>query len=261
MTGLCGLILLFGTRLPAFSQEAAHDPLAQQLTDLAIAVATGGEPVGAIVTGSLSEGASYFEDVLIEGDRCYAFLAVGEMTAEDIDLHLYSQSVELGDDVEEDPTPSVFWCNAYLTEVTLEVRMYSGSGRFALEVFAFDEPSEDVDPALSDKLELLSAQFAGGLVPALSAIAGNGRAGETQTYDIQLVPGRCYVLLAASSRSLEDLDLYLVSPDGRLVDFDDDTEGDPVLRYCVPSGEEAVHQLRVNTFSGFGQYLLGVYAQ
>ena len=247
--------------LPAVSQEAAHDPLAQLLTDLAITVATGGEPVGSIVSGSLTEGASYYEDVLIDADRCYAFLAVGETTAEDIDLHLYSQGVELGSDVEEDPTPSVFWCNAHLTEVNLEVRMYTGAGRFVLEVFAFDEPSDNVDPILSDNLEILSSQFAAGFVPALSPIANSSIAGETQTYDVQLVPGRCYVVLAASSRSLEDLDLYLISPTGQLVDFDDNTEGDPVLRYCVPSGEETVHQLRVDTFSGFGQYLLGVYAQ
>jgi hypothetical protein len=154
------------------------DPLAIRLTELTASLVTTAEPaIPVTIMYITQEGTSaYPAEIPVETGRCYSFAAIGEESAQDIDLHVYARGVEVVAHTGLDNTPIVHWCNEVFTEVSVEIRMFRGTGRFAFQAFrdlagppAATPPSTDISTPSRSRRQ--------GYLPAVRLSRGLAHAG------------------------------------------------------------------------------------
>ena len=234
------------------AQVDPADPLAVRLNEIAVPYLVDAEPIGPILAGYLDLGTpSRFVEVPVDRGACYSILAVPENDGADLDLYLYAGPVEVGSDVGVGSAPRVHWCNTDHTVVSLEIRFHNGHGRYIFQVLRASD--SDTGDTLELAINGLAARFADGYRPAAASQFGTLPTGSHQDFEVRLAAGRCYVIVAAGSETVRDLDLELHSLDGELIDLDRATHAQPVLRYCTPR-TSGVFTLRVLLVTGFGDF-------
>lgn len=249
--GIACLVAL--TCWPAFlaAQAISEDPLAVQLTLAADANDAELTPTTSLRTARLDEGESHYEPIEVDVGACYSFYALAEDIDADLDLHLYGDTVRVAADVDTNREPDIHWCNPGLSRVSLELRMYSGSGRVVFQAFRAGEPSQP--DTLWAHLSAMAGRYAEGYVPAAPPEQAELATGGEARFNLMLAGDRCYVIVGTGVDTVTDLDFFLTDSAGVVVDSDQATHAEPVLRYCVDAGQGGAFELRIVMLSGFGQ--------
>ena len=257
LLSLC--LALFIILHPPALRSQTDDPLAIRLANTVTSFSATVEPMGPIVVGELSEESSAFVPIDVERGQCYSFLGVAESSEADLDLHLYAEGIEVAADIEVSSTSTVHWCNLTFDRVSLEARMYSGHGRYALQLFREADGGTSSNDALWAALNSLAGRFAEGFIPAAAPIEGELALGQEESYNIVLAGGRCYVGIGAAETTVVDIDLLLENPAGALLDSDLEPHAEPVLRYCTPEGAGGQFKVRVRMVQGYGRFGFRLY--
>ena len=234
--------------------QSADDPLAVRLANIATSFDATTEPIAPISTGQLAEETSDFLPIDVELGRCYSFLGVAEASDADLDLHLYGEGVEVAADIEISNVSAIHWCNHVFERVSLEIRMYSGSGRYALQLFRETEAGNTADDVLWAALNALAGRYAEGFIPAAAPVVGELALGQEESYDVLLAGGRCYVGIGVGEQTVVDIDLLLESSAGVLLDSDLRPDAEPVLRYCTPESTGGQFRVKVRMVRGYGRF-------
>jgi len=248
-------LLAFLLTASLVSAQAEEDPLILRLTDVMAPFAEGAQVHRPIQTAMLADsGASVFYEIAVSPDRCYSFVAVGEQTLEDLDLFLYAEGLELTAHTGVDNFPIVHWCNTVFDRVSVELRSYSGHGRFAFEALVHPSMPDGFDETLWAALNSLTGRYAEGARPARAPWMDVLPESRDRLFDVDLVPGRTYVVIAVGGPTVSDLDMLLLNDTGEEVDADLRTDPVAVLRYAVPPESDGRHHVRVVMTAGFGEF-------
>ena len=177
------------------------------------------------------------------GGRCYSIAAVGDSKVVDLDLRLFAPSRDatlLASDVSRGRDAVVKICPQRSGQYLLDVRMYQGSGNYALRSFVLAEPNGEARPSgvqglarilyaeLVSRIErrgMVARPLGWGLVPAGNAL----------TLPVQLEAGRCYALGGVPADEIQrgDLDLALVDGSGTLLAWDVGRGSQPLIFHCA----------------------------
>lgn len=214
--------------------------------------------------GRLEEGEGREFGVRLEGEKCYAILAVGDGTVRDLDLILLDGSgKQLDRDIEADPRPIVRVCPTQSGQFTMQVRAYSGGGQFVYA--AYQWPRGTRGPfGLSGLLYVRLAEVTSllgvekyepdpGFTPEKGTLA---RQGQSKTHEVELKAGACYAIAAVGGEGVADLDLRL-SMGGREIVRDTTRNAFPAVRHCPQTTGRMT--LTIEAAQGQGDYFFQVF--
>jgi hypothetical protein len=244
----------------AVAQLAADDPLALRLSEVASSFTANAQPYGPIHSQQLAQSTSDYIDVQVRIGECYSFVGVGDGSLTDLDLHVYGDGIEVGGDTGIDNTPVVHWCNHLFERVSVELRPYSGWGRSLFQVFVHDAEAELPGHPLRAALNAVAGRYAGGYVAAAPSQLDELPTGGEAAFQLTLAGGRCFVIVAVGADTVTDLDLLLYDGAGALVDSDQATDAEPVVRPCIEAGSGGEYRLVSRMVAGFGEYGFRVFA-
>ncbi len=263
---LIGLILI---AIPAFAEDRTADAVTiKKLVEAASRAAPGTEKLGEFHTGQLAKRATTVVEVQLDRARCYTFIAVGGAGVSDLSLTVSAHGKEVGGDRISGEQPIVKWCSPGRVKASVKIAMYAGSGPFALGVYAEkgDAPAsaEKVggkgNDFISNRIRQLHGQFGKGRAAISALLKGNLSTGNDQVFKVRLRAGHCYTIIGAGSPSVRNLDIVLLDPNGRELDKDASKNNFPTVETdpCLRSGGQ--YRIKVNMFSGFGQFGLQVFS-
>jgi len=240
--------------LSAAAQDDS-DALILKLTDVMAPFSEGAEVYRPIQTGVLSESNdSRFFEIAVSADQCYSFVATSEDTLDDLDMFVYADNVQLTENTANDNFPVIQWCNTVFDRVSVELRAYSGQGRYAFEVLAYPRMPDGFDETLWAALNAVTGRYAEGARPARAPWMDVLPERSDRLFAVNLVPGRTYVVVAVGGPTVSDLDLVLIDGVGDEVDADFRPDAIAVLRYTVPTDSSGRYQIRLVMAAGFGEY-------
>ncbi|MFO0695759.1 MAG: hypothetical protein U0230_19515 [Polyangiales bacterium] len=228
--------------------------------------ARGYEPYGDQTRGSLREGETRDFQVNLEGDKCYAILAVGDNGVRNLDLIVTDRiGRALDQDVENDARPIVRTCPTQTGDQTIQVRMTAGSGNFYYAAYRW--PRGTSGPfgisgvqwvRLGEMNSLLrSEQFA----PSTDLMTLNDRGrlasqGASVTKRLNLQAGRCYAIAVVGDSGITDLGVVLRQNRQDVVG-DDSHSAFPQVRTCPAAG--GAYELVVSAQGGSGTFVYQVF--
>jgi hypothetical protein len=210
--------------------------------------------------GELQEGFRDARSVLLEGGHCYAVAAVGDERVMDLDLFIRTSSgLEVGRDDSRRSSAVVRLCPPRSGELIAEVRMYGGSGDYAVVTYQLDEPQVVLPRGVEGNargryLEVARRLQMRGLGPRPLSW-GMLVPGQVLSIPVDLTAGRCYALSAVTADEAADgdLDLMLLDEDGRLVSWDLGRGTAPMIFHC-PDRSGRFH-VRGRLYGAWGRYL------
>ena len=114
-----------------------HGYLAKRLRARHGQVGEGKRPVTGVIAGTLRTGERKRIPLTVEGGKCYVVLAVGVPSVRELDLRLVDAfGKERDKDRTRDAFPAVRACPAVGGTWHLDVHMFHGYGRYAVQAFA-----------------------------------------------------------------------------------------------------------------------------
>lgn len=240
---------------------------------------------GATVSGRpwvafLREGESTTRSVRLPTAGCYGFLGVGHRRVRDLDLYVHTESgMQLTRDVEIDAHPYVRYCGAEGLRLFVTARMVAGQGELRVTTFA------NAPPSIPDVERLLAGCAAGGgsvgesvdvgpeppqatVTQALDALTirlaalGYRRSGAPVLAQVQamnrdrrtvhLDGGSCYAIAAVGGTGAVDVDLALLTPEGRPISQDNARDRDALVKVCPALSVDMQAEVRI--YRGGGDY-------
>ena len=167
---------------------------------------------------------------------------------------------ELARDTATDPRPRLCVCPARSGAARLEVRMFDGSGRYAVRTLALaslSDAPESLPSALRQRWsEIASRLRRQGFELQLPLERGDLELASRQVHHVLLRAGRCYAIAAAAPEG--DLDLALLDTDGGVIASHTAEDATPVVMTC-PRASETV-EVEVKLLRARAQYVLGIWA-
>ncbi|MCP4677128.1 MAG: hypothetical protein GY854_16760 [Deltaproteobacteria bacterium] len=240
----------------------------QSLEAAAKTAAVGMKQFGEIHTGHLEKRGTTIIEVQLDRARCYTFIAVGGKGAADISLTVSSLGKEVASDRISGKQPVTKWCSPGRAKVEIKLAMYDGSGSFALGVYApKDEEHAKAEKVggkdtdfIANRVRQLHGQFGKDRAAISKLFRGNLSTGNEQVFKVRLRGGHCYSIIAAGSPSVRNLDLILIDKTGRELDRDTSKNNFPSLETnpCIKSSGQ--YRVKVNMFSGYGQFGFQVFS-
>lgn len=110
---------------------------------------------------------------------------------------------------------------------------------------------------LEAALDESGARAVGGGGARISKLEGRAVRGDLEAgFLVTLEPNVCYAVLGAGDDTLSAIDLFVSAPSGSWVARTTQSEPRPVVRFCAK--QAGPHRIAA-TFTGRGQYLVGVY--
>ncbi len=226
--------------------------------------ARGYEAYGDTARGSLEESASQRFQIRLEGDKCYAILAVGDNGVRDLDLIVRDGSGGVIDrDIEADARPIVRVCPDRDVEQEIEVRMASGEGRFVYAAYRWPRGTHGpfgisglMYVRLAEVTSLLQVE---GYEPSVDFMPERGRLrreGQEAHHRLNLPTGKCYSILAVGGQGVNNLDVTL-SHGNRELASDASRNAFPDVRLCTEQGGR--YDLAVRARQGSGDYFYQVF--
>ncbi len=242
-------------RDPAALSAVEHlTRLSARLTDL------GYRRVGAARNGQLPHGQTNQNPVPLAAGRCYAIQGAGGDHVDDLDLRVLGPDGRpLGQDVGADARPLVRLCPAVDGPHSVDLRMFSGSGEWAFEVF---EAPADVPHRLGDDvvgvararaLEVAMEAARRRLSPAGDAVRGGAWLGPAVPFGVTLRAGRCYLFGAAADEEPGLLDVWLAGRDGAVLAADTNERERAMVFHCARRDQRATVNVRVQ--GGRGEFV------
>lgn len=126
---------------PTTATGQPTDVLARNMQVHAQQLAPGMLPATPIFRGTLQEGQTQDFQAVLQPGKCFKILGVGATTVRDLDLYLFDpNNVALQQDTETDAYPVLGLesaiCPQTAGQFRVQVKMYQGTGDFAVQVFA-----------------------------------------------------------------------------------------------------------------------------
>jgi hypothetical protein len=211
-------------------------------------------------SGHLGQGQSTRVQISLVRDHCYAVQAMGGDHVDDLDLRVFSPLGRfLVQDAGLDARPSMRFCAAVSGEHPVDVRMYSGSGEFHLEVFEIPEMSnrlggDVVGVERARALDVASEAARRSLRPWLDAQRGTSWTSSVTGFPVDFRAGRCYMFGTAGNEQLAALDTWIAGPDGAVLASDTNERERALVFYCARRDLRGT--VYVRTHGGRGEYVL-----
>jgi hypothetical protein len=229
--------------------------------------ARGYEAFGAPQNAQLAEGGTQEYEVDLEGDKCYAILAVGDSGVRNLDLTLLdAQGREVDRDDAGDARPTVRVCPSADGHFRMRVRMMGGSGSYVYAPYRWPRGTHGpfglaglIYVRLAEVTALLRVE---GYEPDPNYAMDRGtlaREGATGQHQLQLSAGQCYSITAVGGDGIHDLDLSLVQGSTQVATDLGVRNAFPSVRQCVSTTGNYV--LTVRAASGSGPYIYQVFSR
>jgi hypothetical protein len=240
----------------------------QKLENAAKASVSNMEKVGDIQSGYLNQGASAVVAVQLDRARCYKFIAVGGTGVTDLSISVNAHGKEVTSDRISGKKLIAEWCSPGRVKVKIKLTIYDGNGSYALGTYGEKDGTrrgiEKVGGRGSDfianRIRQLHAQFGKNRAAVSPLLRGNLSTGNQKNFEIRLNAGHCYTIITAGSPSVRNLDIHLVSPNGRELNSDQSKNSYPTVETNPCVRVTGKHTIRVYMFSGFGQFGLQVFS-
>ncbi len=269
LIGFVGLVVWLSVVTPVTAQGLDDNgALVKKLKEVVEKISNDLEKIGEVHTGHLDKRENKTIEVQLNVARCYTFVTVGDSGAADISLTIRAHGKEVAGDRISGSQPQVKWCSSGRVKAEVKVSMYNGSGSFALGVYAkraeTNSSAEKVggneNDFISNRVRQLHGQFGEGRAAISPLIRGNLSTGNEKIFKVRLKAGHCYTIIGAGSPSVRNLDIILLSPNGRELNRDTSKNNFPSFSTdpCPRSGGQ--YRIKVNMFSGFGQFGFQVFS-
>lgn len=229
--------------------------------------ARGYESLGAPQHAHLDEGGTQEYEVDLEGNKCYAILAVGDSGVRNVDLTLLDASGhEVDRDDAGDSRPTVRVCPSADGHYRMRVRMMSGAGDYVYAPYRWPRGTHGpfglaglVYVRLSEVTALLSVE---GFAPDANYSMERGTLrteGASDTQQLQLSAGSCYSITVVGGDGIHDLDLTLTQGSTQVATDLGVRNAFPSVRQCVSTS--GAYTLSVRAASGSGPYVMQVFSR
>lgn len=245
-----------------------HRPAPEVLVERLLApyLAQSWAPVGAPGSGRLRRQEVGRWSFSAEEGRCYLVQGVGGDGVDDLDLVVHGpDGAVAAQDVALDATPAVRFCAEQRGEHPVEVRMYAGSGAWAVRAVEAPSPRASVPPADLDATgrarhrELVLEAEARGMSPAGEALRGAPWGSLTQTLRMPVEAGRCYLVGAAADAAVTAIDVWVSDPAGAVLASDTSERERATVYHCARrAGELMIH---VRTATARGSWVLQTFTR
>lgn len=229
--------------------------------------ARGYEAMGQQSNGELAAGGTQDYQVQLEGGRCYAILAVGDNSVQDLDLHLLDQrGREVDRDIATDARPTVRVCPTASGTYTMRVEMASGQGAYVYAPYRW--PRGTSGPfglsglswvRMSEVTALLRVE---GYEPDPGFTPGQGRLrrqGATGSHQVELYGGQCYAVVVVGGEGVNDLDVTLSQGNTQLSSDYGSRNAFPSVRHCVPT--DGNFSFTITAADGSGEYHYQIFSR
>ncbi len=216
-------------------------------------------PVGEIHSGTLPGQHSAVEPVALQAGHCYVVMAAGGPNVDDLDLVVGGPDRQaLGHDVGMDAHPSVRVCPWTNGQHPVEVRMFAGSGQWAMSVVEIRPsepalPSDIVGVERARAMEIAGDAVRRGFTPMGPPLRGAPWGHAPMIYPIQLRAGRCYLMGAAASDVLTPIEAWLSDATGAVSAADTAERERAVIYHCADRDQRATVTVRAP--NGRGEYV------
>jgi hypothetical protein len=252
-----------------FAQEAPGDEaLAEKLKKTAEISANNMEMVGEPQFGVLDKRGTTSIEIQLDKARCYTFVVVGDTGVTDLSLTINAYDKEVASDRISGKQPLVKWCAPGRVKVEAKLTMYSGSGSYALGVYGEHQEAPtgaervggNGSDFISNRIRQLHGQFGKGRAAITPVFRGNLSTGNDQIFKVRLKAEHCYTIVSAGSPSVRNLDITLIDENGTELAKDKKTNNFPTVdtEPCLRAAGQ--YKIKVNMFSGFGQFGLQVFS-
>ncbi len=229
--------------------------------------ARGYESLAASQHAHLDEGGTQEYAVDLEGNKCYAILAVGDSGVRNLDLTLLdSAGHEVDRDDAGDSRPTVRVCPSADGHYRMRVRMMSGAGDYVYAPYRWPRGTHGpfglaglIYVRLSEVTALLSVE---GFAPDANYSMERGTLrseGASDTQQLQLSAGSCYSITVVGGDGVHDLDLTLTQGGTQVATDLGVRNAFPSVRQCVSTSGS--YTLSVSAASGSGPYLMQVFSR
>jgi hypothetical protein len=229
--------------------------------------ARGYESLGAPQHATLDEGGTQEYEVDLEGNKCYAILAVGDSGVRNVDLTLLDAAGrEVDRDDAGDSRPTVRVCPSADGHYRMRVRMMSGAGNYVYAPYRWPRGTHGpfglaglIYVRLSEVTALLSVE---GFAPDANYAMERGTLrseGGTETEQLQLSAGSCYSITVVGGDGIHDLDLSLTQGSAQVATDLGVRNAFPSVRQCVTTS--GPYTLTVRAASGAGPYVMQVFSR
>jgi hypothetical protein len=246
--------------------EPLGPPIAVELSSVAKQLASLGYRLeGGVLFGGLPERRREVRRVMLEGGRCHALAAIGDVDVEDIDMRLLSISDTaslVAADVTRRRDAVVKVCPDKAGVYVLDVRMYRGAGSYVVQSFGLTEPTAPLPAGVEGATRIPYAELLTQLdqrgMRATPVVWGLLQPESTQAVPLQLRAGRCYAVgaVTASDFAGGDLDMSLVDENGRLFAAEIGPNPSPLLFHCPTRDTRARAILQAHEIRRPARFLL-----
>jgi hypothetical protein len=249
-------------------EQVPQNKTIQKLETTAKASAVNMEKVGDIQSGYLNQGTSAVVPVQLDRARCYKFIAVGGKGVTNLSLAVNAHGKEVSSDRISGTKLVAEWCSPGRVKVKIKLTIYDGSGSYALGVYGAKEGGQpDIEKVggngsdfIANRIRQLHTQFGRNRAVVSPLLRSNLSTGNQKNFEIRLHAGHCYTIIAAGSPSIRNLDIRLLSPNGRELSNDQSKNSYPIVETNPCIRVAGKHTVRVYMFSGFGQFGLQVFS-
>jgi hypothetical protein len=229
--------------------------------------ARGYESLGAPQHAQLAEGGTQEYAVDLQGNNCYAILAVGDSGVRNLDLTLLDASgTEVDRDDAADTRPTVRVCPTADGHYRMRVRMMSGTGSYVYAPYHWPRGTHGpfglaglIYVRLSEVTALLNVE---GFTPSVDYAMQRGtlaREGATDTQQLQLSAGSCYSITVVGGDGIHDIDLSLAQGSTQVATDLGVRNAFPSVRQCVSTTGN--YTLTVRATSGSGPYVMQIFSR
>jgi len=246
-------------------QESAALAALARLTD---EVGAGSEPLGQPVVARVGHRQSHGWEVLLEGARCYRFLAAGDQGIGGITLTVNDGDEEVAGDRISGNRPVIHWCAPRRIRVQVKALVTGGSGAVAMGVLSSQAAAlhapERVGGTETDfianRLRQIHAQQGKGRAAITGVMRGNLGTTAEQVFEVRLNAGRCYTVIAVGSPSVRNIDISLLDREGREIQKDDTAHGFSVLDTSPCPSFTGQYGIRIRMTRGAGHFGVQVFS-
>ncbi|MBZ0115501.1 MAG: hypothetical protein K8H88_00805 [Sandaracinaceae bacterium] len=227
--------------------------------------ARGYESYGERTTQQLDEGGTRGFEVDLEGNKCYAILAVGDASVRNLDLRLLdARGAEVDRDDGPDARPTVRVCPRTSGHYTMQVRMTQGSGAFVYAPYRWPRGIRGpfgleglIYLRLAEVTALLSVeqyQPDPGFTPQNGRLA---RQGAQATQQVDLASGQCYAAVVVGGDGVTDLDVTLSFGGQTLASDGGSRSAFPSVRHCAQ--QDGRYTVTITAAAGQGAFHMQVF--
>lgn len=224
---------------------------------LAPFTAMGWRPVGAEGEGALHHQETGRWTLAAEAGRCYLLQGVGGEGVDDLDLVVHApDGGVVAQDVALDSTPAVRFCPSVAGAHVVEVRMYAGSGRWALRALEMPAPVDRAEVLDLDAVgrarhrELVLDAESRGMSSMGAALRGAPWGSLVTTAPLRVEAGRCYLVGAAADAAVVGLDLWIADPLGGVLASDTNERERAAVFHCARRDEALTVHVRTANSRG-----------